>query len=301
MRNFGIEIEFKSQMARKAIAQLITDCGVPCVAVNLNQSAGNHWRIVKDESCGFEVVSPILNSERFGEVETVCNVLKQIGEVNHSCGLHVHIDARGLKIPAIKKVLTAWAKLERVFDSFQPQDRRGDNNRFCEGLNLFNCTFLEDCQTVEDIYNKFQGGERYFKVNVGSYLKYGTVEFRHHSGCLDAIAIINWVKLLQSFFSRAVDGAFESLEGVVPVDNLEVLIPSPTPPHPGIADFRNLIKTITGWSRKEDLKAFCHRHGLTLDFRVKASYTAILDKLTEIYFLDSNTRLFFFNVQEINK
>jgi hypothetical protein len=45
-----------------------------------------------------------------------------------------------------------------------------------------------------------QGG-RYFKVNLQSYHTYGTVEFRQHSGTLNAAKAVNWVRLLDSFIT----------------------------------------------------------------------------------------------------
>lgn len=47
-------------------------------------------------------------------------------------------------------------------------------------------------------------GCRYHKVNLSSFWRHHTVEFRHHSGTTDFAKISNWVRLLSRLieFSR---------------------------------------------------------------------------------------------------
>ena len=75
-----------------------------------------------------------------------------------------------------------------------PESRR--NNQYCKGLSILGSkdTFfsnLNNCRSVREIVNLFN--TRYLKLNLQSYLKYGTVEFRQHSGSTKFSKIKNWI------------------------------------------------------------------------------------------------------------
>ena len=63
-----------------------------------------------------------------------------------------------------------------------PEGRRGNTNTYCKNLtsvsNIVNK--VEASSTVTEMARVFGG--RYYKLNLQSYLKYSTVEFRQHSG-----------------------------------------------------------------------------------------------------------------------
>ena len=44
---------------------------------------------------------------------------------------------------------------------------------------------------------------RYYKINFQAFATHGTIEFRQHSGTLDADKAANWVRLLTGFFAVA--------------------------------------------------------------------------------------------------
>jgi hypothetical protein len=48
---------------------------------------------------------------------------------------------------------------------------------------------------MEDINNIFR--TRYIKLNLQSYVKYGTIEFRQHSGTIEFEKMYNWILLTQ--------------------------------------------------------------------------------------------------------
>jgi len=59
---------------------------------------------------------------------------------------------------------------------------------------------LEECLTIYDIANRFS---RYHVINMTAYLKYGTVEFRQHSGTIEFVKIANWLKITQALVATA--------------------------------------------------------------------------------------------------
>lgn len=46
-------------------------------------------------------------------------------------------------------------------------------------------------------------GSRYFKVNLMSFQRHGTIEFRQHSGTVNATKIANWVRFLGQFIDNS--------------------------------------------------------------------------------------------------
>jgi hypothetical protein len=202
-RKFGVEIEFIG--LKKLEANLAT----------AHIGDEKDWNIISDASCGLEAVSPVLQGENgLEQIRKMCDALKFAGgKVNGDCGLHVHIDAADLSLQEIKNVLKYWIKFEDVFDAIQPKQRRKNTNGYClsnlkavatdadSHMELCIARFAEiDAATkLKDLRYR----SRYFKLNLESFWKHGTIEFRHHHGTLNADAIINWVRLIQYIFKRA--------------------------------------------------------------------------------------------------
>ncbi|MBF0350919.1 MAG: amidoligase family protein [SAR324 cluster bacterium] len=206
-RTYGIEIECLSTLSHQALAALITEAGVPCQQQGYNHNTTTCWKIVNDGSVmgsGYstEVVSPVLSGEEgLRQIEIVCRVLGEAGcTINRSCGLHVHHDARDFKFGNWKRLVKAYAKFEDVLDSFMPESRRKNNNTYCRSAVIGTLGGL--CEKVNQQTNyvgiKSMIGTRYVKLNVESFLRHGTVEFRHHSGTMDFDKIANWIKVTQA-------------------------------------------------------------------------------------------------------
>ena len=54
---------------------------------------------------------------------------------------------------------------------------------------------------------------RYCKVNLKSFRRHGTIEFRHHSGSTDFEKISNWIILTQAIVERAVNSRVVMKQG----------------------------------------------------------------------------------------
>ncbi len=209
-RTFGVEIEFKAVL-REEVAARMNEKGVPTYVEHYNHSTRDHWKVITDSSCGYELVSPILKGrEGLRQLELACEALNELGaKVNRTCGLHVHHDINDYSVEDTKNLYATYIKFEKIIDSFLPNSRRGDNNRFCKSLTSVNYSkteqsvleSLQRTKTMDDIKSLFS--TRYLKLNIQSYVKYGTIEFRQHSGTTEYEKIYNWIILTQQMVDNA--------------------------------------------------------------------------------------------------
>ena len=201
-RKFGIEMEIAGINRQTALAALRA-VNVKVEDEGYNHTTRNHWKLVPDGSVrnGFEVVSPILSGEAgLAEAEIVARALDDAGaSVNSSCGLHVHFDASDLDLKALKNILRRYAAHEAEIDAFMPGSRRGNENTYCKSLRGLEQDF-ERAVSIEDLASRMCN--RYFKVNLKSISRHGTIEFRQHSGTVNAAKIVNWVRFLADFIEQ---------------------------------------------------------------------------------------------------
>lgn len=194
-RTYGIEIEAYN-IDRHILAQAMNEAGIETVVEGYNHVTRNHWKIVTDASLQgnktFEIVSPILRGENgLDQIRTVCRVLNEKNaKVNRSCGLHVHHDAHDFKARNFENLFILYRRAEKTIDSFMPISRRGNNNRFCRSI--------KDHDGTRRLF-----ADRYYKLNLSSFHRHGTVEFRQHSGTVEAEKIINWVILTQKMVEHS--------------------------------------------------------------------------------------------------
>jgi len=221
-RTFGIEIEFKSNRGSYEIAASLSAAGITTQAEGYNHFTRRHWKIVSDASVpgGWELVSPPLTftDESFAQIETVSRVLIDLGcTVDRQCGLHVHHLANDLSIAQIGKVLALYAKHETWIDAMMPASRRGAANQYCRSLNVIGdvartVEAFVACRTRQDVERLL--GHRYFKVNPQALWRQGTLEFRQHSGTIEAAKIVNWVKISRALLEKGVNAKSVDSRGV---------------------------------------------------------------------------------------
>lgn len=206
-RTFGVEIEFTTA-TREEVARLMNAKGVSAYVEGYNHSTKNHWKVITDSSCGYELVSPPLKGrEGMEQLRKACEALKEAGaKVDRRCGLHVHHDINDYNAKQIANIFAIYIKLETTIDTLVPNSRRANNNRFCGSLfagttqqNILNK--LKEVNSLDDIKNIWH--TRYVKVNFQSYVKYGTIEFRQHSGSTEFDKIYNWILLTQQIVDMA--------------------------------------------------------------------------------------------------
>ncbi|WP_266364212.1 amidoligase family protein [Tellurirhabdus rosea] len=218
-RRFGVEIEAYN-VERHTLARALNEAGIYAVVEGYNHTTRPHWKIVTDASIsgqnGFELVSPILEgSEGLEQLRTVCRILKQQhAYINRSCGLHIHFDAENIGLPQTKNLLVNYARYEAIIDSFMPASRRANTNGYC--LSLRGREAGIDAATSMQTLAGRALPSRYFKVNLQSYLRHKTIEFRHHSGTIEFGKISNWVLFLHNLVeysrtSRVETATFQGL------------------------------------------------------------------------------------------
>lgn len=127
---------------------------------------------------------------KYGEwdmVKGVCAKLKELeATVNKTCGLHVHFDCRHKTQRSVTTMGKRIARCIPALKQILPPSRQ--DNRFCE----------------VDINNASSRGRnsRYAFVNVQAYQRHKTLEVRGHSGTLNPVKIINWIKILHVIMNK---------------------------------------------------------------------------------------------------
>jgi hypothetical protein len=237
-RTYGIEIECRlpasmsNQHAR--IAQAISAQGVDCRFETYNHSTRTWWKCTTDGSLlipgghspdyahGAEFVSPILHGEEgFRQVAIVMSVLQAHGVTTDKyCGLHVHVDAQHDDLKFHKTLAKFYGAYESVIDSIMPATRRGPmaGRGFCCTIAHASPLQIDATHSVSELFRllgRGAGAPRYVKLNLAR--KYGTVEFRHHSGTLNSDKAINWIKTCQRMVEKAASGiVFEEAVAIAP-------------------------------------------------------------------------------------
>lgn len=173
-----------------------------------------------DGSNGCEVVSPVLRN--LASLKKVCKTINEAGaKVNKSCGLHVHFGAQNFTIAQWVRIIRNYAALESIIDSFMPMSRRGSNNTYCKSIARV-AAYLEDfgADSMRDIENAFRS-DRYHKVNVMSFRRHNTIEFRHHSGTTDFTKIENWINFLRGLLEYSINN--ETIISASSIDEIPFL------------------------------------------------------------------------------
>jgi hypothetical protein len=168
---------------------------------------------------------------------SVCNVLERLGcTVNARCGLHVHIGNAPLKdgVSASDFTGASIAHTERTGEYYSNHDepfgaaiikdwmvrytrmqttRNGinamlpasrHNNRMCKRLSL---SAIECANTIGELQEATHG--KFSSINLQTWSK-GTVEFRQHSGTIDAEKIWAWMQFLINLVGHTIENRVTS-------------------------------------------------------------------------------------------
>ncbi len=210
-RTIGIEIE-GAGISPGACKTALRGVGIPT-------SGRNGWKCKYDGSSGvdFEVASPALEvtSDWVEKTKEVCNALRNAGaRVNRGCGIHVHVDISDYSPAHVVRLGKLWVRLELAINNLLSRSRQ--TNGFCKNnhgsLNAFaNNISIADGNmdansrgTVQATLRAIQNtAGRYYKMNLGSFGRHGTVEFRGHQGSLNGNKIAKWARLCLSVIEWA--------------------------------------------------------------------------------------------------
>lgn len=164
------------------------------------------FRKVSDNSIvgkkNMELVSPILSGESGLEQarEAIRQLNRQKAKVNKSCGFHVHIDMSGATLESFKRIFKRFIKFEQVFKKLIG-DSRMVNTYCAPNSNLFESTEdafakINEAKSIKDLSMLVNRNTRYYMLNLQSYWKHGTIEFRLKEATLDADEVVNWITML---------------------------------------------------------------------------------------------------------
>jgi hypothetical protein len=205
-RTFGLELEVAANTV--TVTRVLQAAGINVVFEGYTHAATSHWKVVTDGSVlgGAEVVSPILRGEAgIAEARRVCEALTAASiKVDRRCGYHVHVGADDLTADAIRNLVKRYAAYEASIDAWMPASRR--NNPYCKSV--ANHAAVVDSiagDAPREIARRLR--DRYMKLNLQSLWRQGTVEFRQHSGTVDADKVENWLRFCIAFVEASASTA----------------------------------------------------------------------------------------------
>lgn len=215
-RTIGIEIEFFG-CHKDSVVERLNARGIQVAWMHYTHNVMDTWKLVYDASVtstgtgvghGLELVSPPLKTaEMKRQLEIVCEVLNELGaKVDKTCGVHVHHDVEDLTVENFKTLYRLYDKHSEHIDGIMPLSRRRAyqsdfGTRYCRPISESQLEGLANATSVSDIRNVMHS--RYCVINFNSYVKYGTIEFRQHSGSTDFAKLYNWIKITQQMVATS--------------------------------------------------------------------------------------------------
>jgi len=174
---------------------------------------------------------------------SVCRVLNRLGcRINSSCGLHVHVGiyplevdqpshqwtadsiakkertgryyTGGLEVEPINAVvwydvLYRYSRQQVLINRILPPSRTG--NRYCYPTHIEAFDNLEaNNATIESVRALTRG--KFSAINFETWSR-GTVEFRQHSGTIEAEKIMTWCKLIRTIVNWSITDRVETGSG----------------------------------------------------------------------------------------
>jgi hypothetical protein len=208
-RSFGVELEIVHGDAY-ALAAALTAAGVKTFSEGYHHETRKYWKIVTDSSVsgGFELVSPVLRGHYgFERLKKVCKILADNNvKINKTCGVHVHHGIEDLDLDAVSRLVHSYAAMQSDIDAVLPPSRRSTaGNNYCKALGSYRLSTMHDGWNPS-IMSVSASWERGTVLNLLCYSKYGTIEYRQHSGSIEFAKIAPWIRLGQNMIDAAKRG-----------------------------------------------------------------------------------------------
>jgi len=194
MKTYGIELETSS-------------IGIGTAQAALDR-AGLAWECKPDGTNGVdaEAVSPILNDGTLNETLTAARALARAGAtVNKQTGYHVHLGADYYGVNAIAALVHNWYTAANGIGALVAKSRL--SNRYClHSLSERDIDYWGETIRNNHINNNAVSTGRFMSLNLNSYDRHGTIEFRLHHGTLNGKKIEAWAKFCESLASFSLNG-----------------------------------------------------------------------------------------------
>lgn len=204
MKTYGIELE-------------VSSLGIGSAQQRLNAS-GLNWQVKADGTAyvSAEAVSPILTDERLNECKTAARALLQGGAtVNRQTGYHVHLGADEYGFNGIANLVLNWNHAHATIGALVAPSRL--NNHFCRVLGEEHREAQAEAVRAGNMRNI--NGTRYNSLNLNSYERHGTIEFRLHHGTLNGSKIKAWAQFCEAMASYSKAGNLLELNHWADADN----------------------------------------------------------------------------------
>jgi len=185
-RYVGVEMEIISKMDYNQLSTELAMAGLEG-HVNVTSDGSIHRTSAYPHPHELRILAK--EKELVRVIKGVCKILRGKTSVNKSCGLHVHLDMRNRNADA------AYANLfasQALLYAMCPKTRLVNN--FCKPANAYT-----------KMGRASQSGDRYYGINASAFQRHKTIEIRIHSGTINALKIINWVKLLIQIADKPVE------------------------------------------------------------------------------------------------
>lgn len=226
--------------------------GIDCALRKWNASA------VEDSSLpdsGYEINSSPAQGDVFcQQVDDICAALNSAdAKVDDSCGYHVHIDARDLKYPDIRRLMRVYAIIEPALFAMVPPSRRASSYCHPCGSKYGADSPIKSTRDLRhDVATKVYGSSntrtrktskydcsRYAALNLHSWFLRGTVECRLAAGTTSADKVKSWAILWASIVDfaatktdreidalRSADGdvSYAVLQSIAPTQSVKAFI-----------------------------------------------------------------------------
>jgi len=139
-------------------------------------------------------------------IEKECKSLAQNGySVDMSCGLHVHISSIDLTYIQMCNIASFVRKYEMaIYATMCPSRLSGE---FSGPMNM-NLPLLRSLRTHPNprkFIGQISNMDRYKGLNLSSFFKHGSIEFRYHGGTISLNKIHKWIKLCLHIIEYAKD------------------------------------------------------------------------------------------------
>lgn len=194
-RRFGVELEFFG-VNRRDVENMIR-AELPGWSVKSDCSVSGN---------GLELVSPPLRGQDgLEQTRKACAQLQALGaRVDRSCGLHVHHEARDLGAEGLVRVLEAYAANQSLLNWLVAPSRRGETS------------YARPVSATDVAWRRDHGTDRtrYLALNLASFGRHGTVEFRQHQGTLNFRKVEAWIALGQGLMDAALTSTRVNASGV---------------------------------------------------------------------------------------
>lgn len=186
-KHFGIELEFFCLADQGTLAAKLNEVGVSKF-VHLKSDGSIK---PKQGYHAHELTICVDDTSLHHVMVNVCAALASFdAQVNKSCGMHVHLDARFWSHEKRDLVFSNLVSSQSILYAMNPPSRK---NGYTDSSG--SKRHYAKPTRSKDYYDAIRS-DRYVGINGQAFSKFGTIEVRLHSGTVDARKIINWVLLL---------------------------------------------------------------------------------------------------------